>query len=318
MKNKLTIFLGIVLLIGCKSVEEKVAKLVFDSSKLSNMTKYDYIIENDLVKSEIAKDYTLMYGQIVDSMIVRTDYYYNDKGLLIKETSKADFEEKPSFHIYEYDLKDSLILEMRINQDGDTTTWDEYAYFSDGRKTIFHRDIIPHFDPNQDIMTAMENPVMDTSLYRNEYDYKNNLCIKQSHYNNDGELLKTISFEYDIDKLTKEIHMTYFNSMELTEKTKYYDYSKSKINPDYFSIDLNNDTLEFKINTFDSEKLIKTAYMFDHGNVYSEEYYENGLLIGTIDYDKQFTMNKIIYLYEYDKDGILKTEKIYREKINAH
>ncbi|MFB6320835.1 hypothetical protein [Saccharicrinis sp. FJH54] len=318
MINKLIPFLLIISFIGCNEIKEKVAKIVIDSSKLSNITVYDYKFENEKIKSEIAKTYTLMFGQIIDSMIVQTNYKFNDKGLLIKETSKADFEEKPSFHIYDYDLKDSLILEIRINQDGDTTTWDEYAYFPDGRKTIFHRDIFPHFDPNQDIMTAMENPKMDTSFYRNEFEYKNNLCISQKRYNNEGRLLKTIIFEYDNNKLIKENHLTYFNSIELTEKIKFYDYSKSKTKPDYYSIDSNNDTLEFKINTFDPDKLTKIAYMNDYGNVYNEEYYEDGLLIGTIDYDKQFTMNKIIFIYEYDRNGILTTEKTYREKINAH
>ena len=58
--------------------------------------------------------------------------------------------------------------------------------------------------------------------------------------------------------------------------------------------------------------------MFDYGSIYREEYYESDLLVGTVDYDSQFSMEKIIFLYEYYENGLLKTIKSYREKINAH
>ena len=315
MKQNMILIFGILILIGCKEQKEKVAKLIFDASKMSNRTDYFYSYNSDRLLSQTEKTYTIMFGQVVDSMITQVDYEYDEKGLLIKEISQADFEDKPTIKIFDYDKNDSLISEISINQENDTTFWEVYKYFPDGRKTVFHRFLSMHFDPNQDIMEAMENKKLDTSLFRNEFEYAGDLCKTQRQFDKKGNLIKTINFDYNGTQLISETHLTYFNDMEIIEKVKTYDYSKSEINPDYFSIDVNNDTLEFKINIFNSEKLIKTAYMFDHGNVYNEEYYENGLLIGTIDYDKQFTMNKIIYLYEYDKDGILKAEKIYREKI---
>ncbi len=305
MKNKLILILGFFSLIGCKNINDSIAKFVFDSSKMSTLVEYNYKYDSDKLISKTEMFYTYMYKQVLDSMLIRTDYLYNDKGLLIKETSRTNFEDSSSLYLYNYDSNDSLIQEMSINENGDTTIWNEYAYFPDGKKIIFHRSIMKHFDPNQDFKTAMENPKMDTSFYRNEYDFKNNVCISERQYNQKGELTKTINFEYENNKL-------------LIEKIRYYDYSKSEITPNYFSIDSKNNTLEFCINTFESNKLIKKANMYDYGKVYNEEYYKNGLLIGTIDYERQFTMNKVIYSYEYNEDGLLKTEKSYREKINAH
>lgn len=318
MKRNLILVISILILIGCKEQKEKVAKFIFDASKMSNQTNYFYSYDSDRLSSQIEKTYTIMFGQVVDSMITKIDFEYNYKGLLIKEISQMDFEEKPSIKIYDYDKNDSLISEISINQENDTTFWEVYGYYPDGKKTIFHRFLSMHFDPNQDFMEAMENKKLDTSFYRNEFEYTGDLCKTQKQIDKKGNLIKTVDFEYDGNKLIKEIHLTYFNNIEMTKEFKFYDYSKSDEKPDWFAIDTKNDTLEFCINIFESDKLVKIANMFDYGSIYTQEYYENDLLIGTIDYDRQFLLEKIIYLYEYDENGLMKTEKSYREKINAH
>lgn len=318
MKRNMILIIGILILIGCQEQKEKSAKFIFDTSKMSIRTDYFYSYDSDRLSSQTEKTYTIMFGQLVDSMITKVDFEYDDKGLLIKKISKTDFNEKPTIKIYEYDKNDSLISEISINQDSDTTFWEVYKYYPDGKKTIFHRSLIMHIDPNQGFMEAMENKKLDTLFYRNEFEYVGNLCKTQRQFDKQGNLLKTVNFEYNGIQLVKEIHLSYFNKMELKEKIKFYDYSKSDRKPDYFSVDTKNDTLEFCINVFDSDRLVKAANMFDYGSIYMEEYYESDLLIGTVDYDRQFSNEKIIYLYEYDENGVLKTEKSYREKINTH
>jgi len=141
------------------------------------------------------------------------------------------------------------------------------------------------------------------------------LCNTQRQYDKNGKLLKTIKFDFNDDALIKETHLTYFDDMEMTEKVKFYDYLKSKINPDFFSIDSKNDTIEISTHTFESEKSYKTANTFDYGKIIHEKYYENGLLIKNIDFDDQFKLNQTIQLYEYDKKGKLKTSKRIRRII---
>lgn len=315
MKRKLILIIGVVFLISCK---EQVAKLLFDTSQMSNQTNFFYEYDADKLIRQTEKDYTIMFGQVVDSMITHIDFKYNDKGLLVREIWQSDFEDKPTIEIYDYDNKDSLISRISISPENDTTLWEVYKYYPDGRKTVFHRFLRIHLDPNQNIMEAMDNIKLDTSYYLNEFEYDGNLCKTQRQFDKQGNLIKTVNFEYTGIQLAKEIHLSYYNKMELKDKIKFYDYSKSDKKPDYFSVDTKNHTLEFCINVFDSDKLVKVANMFDYGSIYSEEYYESDLLVGTVDYDRQFSMEKIIYLYEYDENGLLKTKKSYREKINAH
>ena len=104
----------------------------------------------------------------------------------------------------------------------------------------------------------------------------------------------------------------------LAEKTKFYNYLKSELEPDYYSVDSKNDTVEYCVNIFDIDKLILTKKMYDYGKIYIEDYFKNGLLIGKIDYDKKFSMNKQVISFEYYDNGLPKTEKSYREKINTH
>lgn len=312
--KKLILFLCFPLLICCENINNSINKFAFDSSKLTTLTKYDYKYDSGKLTSETEIFYSYFNNQLTTSMLTKTDYEYNNKGLLIKETSKADFEDSPSFHLYHYDNNDSLKIEMRINNKGDTITWDEYSYFPDGKKRIFHRDILRHFDSNSDMTTSMENPKMDTTQYRIKYEVKNSKCTSQQQFNKKGELTKTVNFEYKNDKLIKETHFTIVKSLKVVEKITYYNYSKSKNTPDYFSLDSKNDTLEFCKNTFKLDKLFKKTTMYNYGKVYIEDYYVKGLLIGTIDFDREFSQNKITYIYEYNKNGLLMTEKSYREK----
>lgn len=318
MKRYMILIIGIVILIGCKEQKEKVTKFIFDASKMSNQTNYFYAYDSERLSTQTEKFYTIMFGQVVDSMITKIDFEYNDKGLLIKEISQTNFKEKPSIKIYDYDKTDSLISEISINQENDTTLWEVYEYYPDGKKTIFHRFLSMHFDPNQDFTKAMENKRLDTSFYRNEFEYAGDLCKTQKQFDKKGNLIKTVNFEYDGGQLIKEIHLTYFKDMEMTEKIKTFDYSKSETKPDFYSFDSKNDTLELCVNDFTKGQLTTSTEIYEYGQNINKTFFENGKEVGMIGIDLNMNF-KIVYYYEYYENGELREVKSYSEEINnAH
>lgn len=309
MRRNLILIFGIFIMVSCK---EQVADFIFDASKMSNQTKYFYQYDSEKLTTQIEKDYTIMFGQIVDSMISQTEFVYNDKNLLIQEIAKSDFEEKPTVKIYDYDANDSLISEMTINPENDTTFLEVYKYFPDGKKTASRRFLSLHFDPNQDFMEALENEKLDTSFYMNDYEYIDKLCKTQRQYDINGNLIKTVNFDYNLNKLIKEIHLYYFNDIEMTEKVKFYDNSKSDLNPDFYSLDSKKDTIELCLNEFENGFLTSTTNVFDYGNTIIKTFYEANKEVGMIVIDKILNL-KELEAYEYYENGDLKETKNYNE-----
>jgi hypothetical protein len=256
-----------------------------------------------------------MYGQLVDSMITQVDFEYGDKGLLIKEMSQTDFEDKPTIKIYDYDKNDSLISEISINQENDTTFWEVYTYYPDGKNTVFHRFLSMHFDPNQDFMEAMENKKLDTSFFRNEFEYDGDLCKTQRRFDKNGNLIKTVNFDYNGTQLISETHLTYFNDMEMTEKVKTYDYSKSAIKPDFYSLDAKKDTIELCVNEFLNGQIAVSIEAYEYGRNVTKTFYDNKKEVGMIGIDLNNNF-KIVDSYEYYENGDLKLIKSYNEEIN--
>lgn len=315
MEKNMLLIIGILVLIGCKEQIEKATKFIFDASKMSNQTNYFYSYNSDRLSNQTEKTFTIMFGQVVDSMITKINFEYNNKGLLVKKISQTDFEEKPTIKIYDYDKNDSLISEISISPENDTTFWEIYKYYPDGKKTIFHRSLRLHFDPNEDFINTMENKKLDTLFYKNEFEYIGNLCKTQKQYDTKGKLIKTIKFDYNRIQLIKETHLTFINDMEKTEKIKIYDYSKSDTKPDYCSLNSQNDTVELRINEFLNGQLITTAEIYEYGKKVYKTFYEKEKEVGMVGVD--ISMNfKIVESYEYYKNGNLKSFKSYNEEIN--
>lgn len=155
MGNKLIIFLGLIALLSCK---EKVAKLVFDSSKITNISLYSYEYDFDKLKSESVKSYIYMNGIVIDSFNRETNFFYNGNGLKEKEISYSSNEKEPSVRLYRYDSNDSVILDLTINEEKDTIYWSEFKYFPDGRRIVFKRDIVPGFVNDSSLINDLEIP----------------------------------------------------------------------------------------------------------------------------------------------------------------
>jgi len=284
---------------------------------MSTQTKYSYNYDSDQLISEKEECFTIRFGKVIDTMTTNTNYIYYREGLLKKEISKTDFEEKPSLRIYDYDSNDSLILKLTINTRGDTTSWDVYKYFLDGRKIVFERKIIPSYYNNPDLIEDLSNHSLDTMQYQYDYHYEDNFCNSLKQYDSKNNLTKTIKFNYQNGKLIKETHVTYSNSKELLEKTKNYDYSKSEDKPDFYSLDSRNDTIEMSVNEFDKDLLLSTIQLYDYGNLIYKTLFENGKEIRMISLDKKMN-NRGVDLYKYSENGDLKEVLTHNEEINAH
>ncbi|PKP18226.1 MAG: hypothetical protein CVU05_13940 [Bacteroidetes bacterium HGW-Bacteroidetes-21] len=297
---------------GCK---ERIEKFIFDSSKMSNITEYSYKYDSNKLMSTTENIYTLMWGQKVDTLTTLIEYFYNDKGLLFKETSKSDFSENPTLKFYFYNESDSLIQEININYEGDTTFNEKYQYFPDGRKTVYFRYLSLSVDL-QNIINSVSKMEYDTIFEKYEYEYNGTQCNVKKQFDGENNLTKTIKYEYQENKITKEEHFTYFDKMEIQEKTKYYDYSKSDIKPDYYSLDSKNDTVELNVNEFEKGIIINSTSVYDYGNVINKTFYEKGKEIGCVAIDKKMKM-KLVNSTEYFENGDIKETKSYHEELNA-
>lgn len=256
-----------------------------------------------------------MFGQVVDSMFTITKYICNDRGLLIQEISKADFEDQPSHDYYEYNSLDSLILRMYVDKRGDTIHWDEYEYFPDGRKLVFRRDLFLKHDPDKDFEEVLLNRSYDTIVSFRRYFYSHGVCDSFQQYNGQNILTKVVSYEYDGDRLVSESHWPSDWALEPTQKTTFYDYSKSEDHPDNFSIDLTGDTVDLCRNEFRNDSLVTKLNIYDYGKGMDKEFFQNGRLIGMIGLQREMNW-KIVEAYEYYPNGDLKEIKSYSGEIN--
>jgi len=305
--------LGLIILFGCKT---KIADFLFDASKMNRLTKYEYDYKQGKKSSVIEKSYMIMFGQTVDSMISKTLFEYNEKGLVLKEISSSKYKEKPDLKLYHYDLNDSLISEFNINSDGDTIHAIKYAYFPDGRKIIFQRDLWIKLDQSKDFKTAFENKTFDTILFTREYLYEHNMCKQVKEYDKNKKLAKEVEYEYKDSKAFKENYYSIFNNLKMFVKSKYYDYSKNKLLPEFYTLDKNNDTIDINKNTFNGKEIVYSADSYEKGNVVDKVFYQNGREIGRIGMNKQMNFKTTISTSYYD-NGDIKEERSYNEKINA-
>jgi hypothetical protein len=227
------------------------------------------------------------------------------------------YEKSPDIDLFDYDSNDSLCMKMMISPEGDTTFWEKYEYKPDGRKIKYHRNMVLHVDPNRDIREQLKNKTYDTSFYQSEFEYTNNLCQLERQFDQHKNLKRLIEYKHLKGLLIGEIHSAYLNNMKLIEKEKHYNYSKSDSKPDYYSLDSKNDTIELCSNEFDNGKLVISTEISDNGNRIFKYFFENGLLIGQIAADIKRN-SKSIDFNTYYKNGKLKEQQTYHEKINAH
>lgn|GEM_PF-1429544 len=307
----LILLFWVIVLSSCK---EQVSDFFFDPSKISEHTTFIYHYDANRVMSQVSIFHMLMSGLVVDSMVTRTEFVYNNKGQLIREEEKTEISEEPTITEYHYAANDSLISEMTIRPEGDTSYWAVYEYFPDGRRMIFNRSLILHVEPEQDL-GDIDFSKYDTIQERNEFDYVGNECQVQREFDLQNNLIRTITFEYRNIELMKETHFTYLEDKKMIEKTKFYDYSKSSIKPDSYALDHRSDTIEVTRNEFKNGLLSSLIEAYDYGASVIKTFFEGDKEIGKISYDRQMK-SKYVTLHEYYENGKLRETKSYLEELN--
>ena len=123
-----------------------------------------------------------------------------------------------------------------------------------------------------------------------------------------------VEYFYEKGDLTIEKHYRINGSKKELKKSKYYDYTKSKIHPDYFSLDNKNDTIEYCIMEFEKGKLVSNREVADYGDVYTKLYLKDGKEIGLEIF--WYGMNqKAFDSYFYNKKRDLIEIKSHEEEI---
>lgn len=313
MRNFKVLGLGLILLIGCKA---KIADFIFDASKMNRLTKFDYEYNHGKKSSVIEKNYTIMFGQIVDSMISKTQFEYNEKGFISREITSSGFQENPDLKIYNYGSNDSLLCKLWLNSEGDTTHIHKYAYFPDGRKTVYNKDIWIKLDQSKDFKTAYNNRTYDTVLNTREYLYEQNICKQSKEFDKHKNLTNVIEYEYKDGKVNKENFYSISNGLKMFVKSTYSDYSKNKLLPEFYTLNKNNDTIDFIKNEFNGNEIVYSENSYENGNIVDKVFYQNGKEIGRIGINKHMDFKTTISTSYFD-NGDIKEERKYNEKINA-
>ena len=299
---------GVAALVGCR---EQITKFVFEDAKITHRSNYSYKYDGQRVKQRTERNYAILEG-MNDSMVIVTDYIYNEKGLLIQEnTATIDDESGPDMKFYTYDANDSIVCELTINSDNDTTLRTEYKCFPDGRKMTFQRRLAPQIDFNISLIDFAKNKQYDTLYYHNEYDYSGDLCKAEKHFDRHGNMKNAIRFEYKDGRLHKEVYFSFPMGARLKIKEKFYDYSKSEVKPDFYSIDAKNDTMDLGVNVFQDGLLVYSTVAYGYGGLVNKTFYEENSKVGEITVSNNM---KVVEGFEYYENGDLKEERHYMEE----
>ena len=312
MKKNVLIILILILSISCK---EQAENFYSDTSKytIKNKSIYDYKLNRKVSQTQITTVYFL--GKLVDSISIKTLFKYNKRNLLEKEIMDCN-SDNASFRLYTYNTLDSLVSDITIEPEGDTSFWREYSYFPDGRKTTFERVLMINFDNEDENPNSNKSKSYDTIYERNEYNYYNNFCKLLKQYDKKGNMTNLVEYYYEKSKRNKEIYYTYSNSMKILKKTKYINYSKSDNFPDSYTLDPFNDTIEKCVNEFENYDLVTSTNFYNFGNEINKVLLKNGKVITLVSIDKIENMKRIEFISYYN-NGDEKESRIYREKINA-
>jgi len=317
MKKTIFIFFTIFLIFSCKEVKKKIEQFMFDMTKVSVVYHYEYKYNNAGKKiTQIEKSKILLPDKRVIRDTTTTTFIYGKNGKIEKEISVCTTEDNSKIKIYKYDSNDSLILRLTINPNGDTTVWQtSNEPLIDGKKEHFERYLFlsnSYFENN----TSSRIRIYDTSYFKTEKIYINNLEIKDNGYNQRNQLVETQENEYLNGKTYREFDSIYINSFKILKWAKYYNYLKSETKPDFYTLDKRQDTIMKETNEFYDGKLALTIDVFNINNskTIDKLFYENDKLIGIIDYKKEQGIKKYSS-YTYYPNGDIKEENEYTEKI---
>jgi len=160
------------------------------------------------------------------------------------------------------------------------------------------------------------NKTYDTVFFTREYLYEHNLCKQLKEYDKSRKLASEVNYEYKDGKLFKENYFSIFNNLKMFVKSKYFYYSKNKPSSEFYTLNKNEDTIDFKKNIFNDKEIMYSIDSYDKGNMVDKVFYQNGKEIGRIGINKQMNFKTTISTSYFD-NGDIKDKRSYYERINA-
>ena len=284
----------------------------FAASHLRSHIVYNHKYDGERLSKTYETMNIYVNGQVVYSSVTIREFKYTEKGLLEEEKIYIDTGELYSTKIYKHNPLDSLVEQIEINSGNDTIFWEKYNYFPDGKRLTFRR--VKGTDLNIDASNK-KIPSSDNLIIlfyeRHDYIYNEDQCKKQITYSQNGDAMKYVDFKYDdYGKLMIEIHTQIFDKLELTEKTKHYDYTESHEFPDFYTLDASNNRIEQLHYEFKGEGIMVETRSFDYGSSITQTIYENGKEVGILSIEKNPDL-MVYHSIVYNERGDIKEDFTY-------
>ncbi|WDV47883.1 peptidoglycan-binding protein [Clostridiaceae bacterium M8S5] len=252
---------------------------------------------------------------------VRTEYVYNNKGSLLKETIK--YGEDSSVKLYEYDKHERKTKEISPNIYKPAYETTDHKYSQEvGQRYEFNANgtLKKEISSEGDITKYTYNlygniltkEIPSAGIYEYEYDLANRVkkVFFKEEVASNKQLLEEYIYEVLVDKTEQITHKTYINQTEYTSITKTYDYANRLIKTKY--ADGGIETKEYNNNgtlKHSTDKNNKTTYFkYDRLNRLTEVYTPIKEVDGEVKYSY---VEK-----EYNKDSSIAKEKFGKELVN--
>jgi len=306
--RKIATVLILLVVIGCKRQKEQVENFIFDISQINTKQLHKYAFYDDgKIKIDKTVIYSYIAGTAVDSLVSTNEYSYNEKGLIEKIAGVENGDRKLKF----YNYQDSLVVDLEVNKNNDTTFLEKTAYNSGLKSSIIRRVLLlklPDFEnPKEDDLRSF-----DTLFSKRKFVYQGKLLSKTYITDQKGKLEIHHFYKNGIE--SKRETYSFIRGIRFLKETAHYDLENNR-NSDYTAISNEGDTLTSK-KSIKQHDLHIISSNYKNAGIQILEYYDlKGQLIGTIDINLKEKV-KNIHSFSYDNKGNLLEEASYRQKLN--
>ncbi len=218
-------------------------------------------------------------------------YEYNDHGFLIREVLKEADGEVSEEKTFEPDEK------MRI--------YKEYRHYVDGSYDV----IEVHYDASDRVVKKIlsdDEGVVESTV---EYEYNNELLIRESHFDDEGDLVSEVLYAYDEDGLLDE--KTTRNINEGEEVVRSYSYNDEGFRDAILTYDGKGELVERHLFTLDDQG--RPVGVVEENkqkkNRLSMEYDANGNIVFQEEYDLHGNLVSMVRRH-YDQEGLFQKSEV--------
>ena len=282
---------------------------IASNGKLLSITDYEYD-ENDNLKSKTYTPKEIEYQPPASTF----NYVYNDKNLLMEETSMSEGEINESYK-YFYDDNDNLKKKIRLDTVSYEYTVTDYnnnglsetvTGYSDMTGSILYRTTFDEYEMPLETIIYDEDGLEISKQTRtyNELHLLEEQCI----YDEYGSLSDKLRCKYDeYGNLIREITYDPYNDLISLSYQYTYDEYGNRLTQTWYD---ENDTIQsietVEYNEYGDTTIFKNEYTREDGNITDVLIYtydENNNITSFEDYDEN---DNIEYntIYDYDENGL--------------